>query len=130
MRGLYIVAVAALVFGSVAARAVADNASVDWNSTPGFSSPDQQAVDYNRAQQQYMARRGLLGTRIYNTTNCDVAGACTTNNSTNLNGVTIVDVKNGDGTVRVETDTDTRDTDQTNSSNSSGSIDIGTLNLK
>ena len=109
-----------------AAKAVAGNASSDWSSTPGFSSPEQQAVDYNRAQQQYLARKGLLGNVTNYTTNCETDGACTTNNQTNLNGVTIVDVKNGDGTVTVETDTDTDDTDQTNTS---GSIDIGTLNL-
>ncbi|OGG41582.1 hypothetical protein A2837_00370 [Candidatus Kaiserbacteria bacterium RIFCSPHIGHO2_01_FULL_46_22] len=126
MKSLYVVAIVALIFGSAAARAVAGNASTDWNSTPGFASPDQQAVDYNRAQQQYLARKGLLGNVTNYTTNCESEGACTTNNQTNLNGVTIVDVKNGDGNVTVKTDTDTKDTDQ---DNTSGSIDIGTLNL-
>lgn len=128
MKGMYVLAAAIMLLGLGVAKAVAGNASSDWNSTPGFSSPEQQAVDYNRAQQQYMARKGLLGNNVYNTTNCEVAGACTTNNSTNLNGVTVIDVKNGDGEVTVDTDTKTDDTDQTNSN--STATDIGTLNLQ
>ena len=97
-------------------HAVADDAPRGWSNSLSFSSPSQQSVDFNQAQQELLARNGLLGNRTYvtnndhstsnSTTNCQVAGSCQNGGTaTNINGYSSIQVENSDNvTVGVDID--------------------------
>lgn len=106
-KRFYIMGAFIALVGIAATHAVAEDAAPGWSNSIGFSSPNQQAVDFNKAQQELLARKGLLGTVINSTTttNCTVAGACQEGGTaTNVNGYSQTNVDGSGNNISVEID--------------------------
>lgn len=116
MRFYATVAVVAIIGMFVAIRANADDAARGWSNSMSYSSPSQQSVDFNKAQQELLARKGLLGNHVTNndysttTTNCKAAGACQHGGTaTNVNGYSSIKVEDSDGaTIGVDIDAEAK----------------------
>ncbi len=113
-----------------ASPARADDAARSWSQSMSYSTPSQQAVDYSKARDRYLLRKGIIpgANVVTNTQNCQVAGACQNGgSSTNINGYSSNTITGNNNDVGVGITTDNTSQDASTASNVAD--DIGSINF-